>query len=276
MPDTNSTRYTFLFATAVCVVCALAIAVSAVGLQPRQEANALLFKQKNVLLAAGLLKPGDDPSRKEILALFDENITVRLIDLATGDLVPLEKLDPATYDQRKARADPTMSRAAPPNPAQISRLPNWGGVFYVIKDGKVEQVVLPIEGVGMWGTMYGLLALDRDGNTVRGLTYYDQKETPGLGGEVSNPKWQALWTGRKVYDEKWTPQIVVIKGQAGPPDKDPHRIDGLSGATITSNGVSRLMAFWMSKDGYGPFLKKFREGAAPAPRAQDSTRRPAA
>ena len=276
MPDVNSTRYTFVFATVISVVCALAIAVAAVGLRSQQEANALLFKQKNVLLAAGLLKPGDDPSKKEILGLFDEHIKVRLVDLATGELVPLEKLEPTTYDQRRARADPATSRTAPPNPAQVSRLPNWGGVFFVMKDGKVEQVVLPIEGVGMWGTLYGLLALDRDGNTVRGLTFYEQKETPGLGGEISNPKWQALWQGRKVYDEKWEPQLVVIKGQAGPPDKDPHRVDGLSGATITSNGVSRTVAFWMSNDGYGPFLKKFRAGGVAPGRADAAAGRPLA
>ena len=267
MPDVNSTRYTFVFATVISVVCALAIAVAAVGLRSQQEANALLFKQKNVLLAAGLLKPGDDPSKKEILGLFDEHIKVRLVDLATGELVPLEKLEPTTYDQRRARADPATSRTAPPNPAQVSRLPNWGGVFFVMKDDKVEQVVLPIEGVGMWGTLYGLLALDRDGNTVRGLTFYEQKETPGLGGEISNPKWQALWQGRRAFDDKWEPQLVVIKGQAGPPAKDPHRVDGLSGATITSNAVSRLMAFWMSNEGYGPFLRKFREGAVQPLRA---------
>jgi Na+-transporting NADH:ubiquinone oxidoreductase subunit C len=267
VPDVNSTRYTFVFATVVCVVCALAIAIAAVGLRDRQEANAFLFKQKNVLLAAGLLKPGDDPPEREILRIFDENIKVRLIDLATGDLVPEDKQEPKTYDQRRARADPAASRDAPPNAAKISRVPNWGGVFYVMKGGAVEQVVLPIEGVAMWGTVYGLLALDRDGNTVRGLTFYEQKETPGLGGEISNPKWQALWQGRRVYDEKWEPQLVVIKGQAGPPDKDPHRVDGLSGATITSNGVSRVLAFWMSKDGYGPFLKKFREGGAMPVRA---------
>ena len=105
-----------------------------------------------------------------------------------------------------------------------------------------------------------LLALEPDGNTVRGLTYYDQKETPGLGGEIGNPKWLALWNGRKVYDENWEPQITVIKGRAGPPDKDPWRIDGLSGATITSNGISRLTRFWMGRDGWGPFLKTFHQG----------------
>jgi Na+-transporting NADH:ubiquinone oxidoreductase subunit C len=94
---------------------------------------------------------------------------------------------------------------------------------------------------------------------VRGLTYYDQKETPGLGGEIGNPAWQALWKGRQAYDSLGLPAIAVIKGQAGPPDKDAFRVDGMSGATITSNAITRLTRFWLSDDGYGKFLKRFRE-----------------
>ena len=131
--------------------------------------------------------------------------------------MPEDKFDAKGYDQRKARNDPALSRAAPPNDAQVARLPNVGTVYLVkAADGSVEQLVLPIEGMGMWGTVYGFLSLDRDGNTVRGLTFYEQKETPGLGGEISNPKWQALWVGRKAYDANWAPQLAVIKGQAGP------------------------------------------------------------
>ncbi len=113
----------------------------------------------------------------------------------------------------------------------------------------------------MWGTVYGFLALDRDGNTVRGLTFYEQKETPGLGGEIANPKWQALWVGRKAYDAGGAPQLAVIKGQAGPPAEDPYHVDGLSGATITSNGITRLVRFWLSDQGYAPYLKTLRNGA---------------
>jgi Na+-transporting NADH:ubiquinone oxidoreductase subunit C len=111
--------------------------------------------------------------------------------------------------------------------------------------------------------MYGFLAIDRDGNTVRGLTFYEQKETPGLGGEISNPRWQALWVGRKAYDPSWEPRLTVIKGRAGPPEQDSHRVDGLSGATITSQGVSHLVRFWLSREGYGPYLAKLREGSKP-------------
>jgi Na+-transporting NADH:ubiquinone oxidoreductase subunit C len=261
MPRTDGTRYTILFATAVCVVCALLVAVSAVGLRDRQEANAQIYRQKNVLLAAGLVKPDESVSDRELQKIFDASITVRLVDLATGELLPQGKLDERSYDQRKARNDPEQSRAAPPNGAQIPRLPKYAAVYFVKSGDRIEQVVLPIEGVGMWGTLYGFIALDRDGTTIRGLTYYDQKETPGLGGEAGNPKWQALWHGRKAYDENWEPRVTVIKGNAGPPDQDPHRVDGLSGATITSNGIARMMAFWFGKDGFGPFLAKFRQGA---------------
>ena len=196
----------------------------------------------------------------EILQIFDDSIRVRLVDLATGELVPAAKEDPKTFDQRKARNDPAQSRVAPPNTAGVARLPTYAAVYFVTKGEDIRLAVLPIEGAGMWGALYGFLALEPDGNTVRGLTYYEQKETPGLGGEISNPNWQAAWNGRKVYDDKWEPKLTLIKGKAGPPDQDPHHIDGLSGATITSNSVSRLTMFWMSNDGWGRFLKRFREG----------------
>jgi Na+-transporting NADH:ubiquinone oxidoreductase subunit C len=262
VPKLDSTRYTILFATAVCVVCALVVSLAAVGLASRQEENARLYRQKNVLLAAGLVRPDQQPSTAELQRIFDENIEIGLIDLATGQKAKGEGIDPRSYDPRKVRNDPAMSRPAPPNNAGLLRLPNTGVVYYVRGAKGIEQVVLPIEGGGMWGMLSGFIALDRDGNTVRGLTFYEQKETPGLGGEIGNPKWQALWRGRKAYDASFAPKLAVIKGVAGPPDKDPHRVDGLSGATITGNAVSRLVAFWFSDKGYGPYLKLFRQGAA--------------
>ena len=264
MPGLDSTRYTVLFAAGVSVVCALMVAAAAVGLRDRQEVNAVLYKQKNVLLAAGLAKPGDSLTAADVQRVFDQRISVRAVDLKSGQLVPESMLDAKTYDQRKARNDPALSSAAAPNDAQIARIPRYGTVYQVkAADGQVEQQVLPIEGMAMWGTVYGLLAMDRDAVTVRGLTFYEQKETPGLGGEISNPKWQALWVGRKAFDANWAPQLTVIKGTAGPPATDPHHVDGLSGATITSNGISRLVRFWLSADGYGPYLRSLK-AVAPA------------
>jgi Na+-transporting NADH:ubiquinone oxidoreductase subunit C len=259
VPRLDSTGYTVMFATGVSVACALLVASAAVGLRDRQEVNAQLYKQKNVLLAASLVKPGQAVSSAEVQAIFDRSIRVRAVDLKTGQLLPEDKFDAKGYDQRKARNDPALSRAAPANDAQVARLPNYGTVYQVQgSDQRIEQLVLPIEGMGMWGTVYGFLSLDRDGNTVRGLTFYEQKETPGLGGEIANPKWQALWVGRKAYDASWAPQLAVIKGQAGPPQNDPHHVDGLSGATITSNGITRVVRFWLSDQGYAPYLKTVR------------------
>lgn len=261
MADINSTRYTIVFATVVCVVCALLISVSAVSLQPRQQANARLYMEKNVLVAAGLVKPGADVNRLEVEKFFETRIRARLVDIASGELVPEDEADARNFDQRRARNDPATSRLAPANDAGIRRLPNRGVVYFVMKDEQIDQVIIGVEGLGMWGTVYGFLSLGRDGSTVRGLTYYEHRETPGLGGEISNPAWLALWQGRKGYDEQGVARIRVIKGAAGPADKDPLHVDGLSGATVTSNAITRLMQFWLSDDGYGRFLKRFREGA---------------
>jgi Na+-transporting NADH:ubiquinone oxidoreductase subunit C len=265
MADKNSVRYTVAFAAMVCVVCALMVSVAAVVLAPTQEAQARQYMQKNVLLAAGLVHPGQVLSAAEQRELFDRRIEARLVDFAAATLLPAAQRDPSAYDQRRARNDPEASRVAPPNRAGIARVPKLGLVYFVKPAGgaagsAVEQVVIAVEGLAMWGTVYGFIALAPDGNTVQGLAFYDQKETPGLGGEIGNPKWQALWRGRKGYDEQWAPKLTVIKGRAGAAKDDPHRIDGLSGATITSSAVTRLVQFWLSDDGYGRWLKRFRSG----------------
>lgn len=254
----NSAWYSILFATAVSVVCALLVAASTILLKDRQRANQKLFVQKNVLLeVTGLVKP-DRASAEELGNVFERRIRARLVDLETGDYARHPDIDPVSYDQREARNDPARSRDAPQNDAQVKRIPKLAGVYLVMDGDQVEQVVIPIEGNGLYGTLYGFLAIDRDTTTIRGLAYYENKETPGLGGEVNNPRWKALWPGRKAFDEKWVPRIQVIKGTAGPPDKDPYRVDGLSGATMTSDGVSNMLAFWLGKDGFGPFFAKSR------------------
>ena len=195
-------------------------------------------------------------SPDEVRARYDKNIKARLVDLATGEYV--DDVDANSFDQRKATKDPERSKVAPPNLAQVTRVPNRGLVYHVLENGQVKTVILPIVGKGLWSTMYGFLALKSDVNTISGITFYEHGETPGLGGEVENPKWQALWPGRKAFDGKGKVAVKVIKGNAGAPAEDPHRVDGLSGATITSRGVSATLAFWLGDTGYGPYLKRFR------------------
>lgn len=253
----DSTGYTVGFAVVVCVVCGIGVAGAAVALSERQAENKVLDQQKQVLLVAGLLDPNQPAKPDEVTALFEKNIRREVIDLKRG--APAQGVEATTFDQRRAQRDPATSTAAPENAAKVFRLPNNALVYHVLKDGKTDKLILPIEGYGLWSVLYGYLALDSDGNTVEGITFYQHSETPGLGGEVDNPKWKALWPGRKIYNEKGQPALSVIKGQAGPPQQDPHHIDGLSGATITSNGVSNTIKFWFGEHGFGPYLEQFRK-----------------
>ena len=253
----HSVGYTILFAGLICVVCAVLVSSSAVSLSEMQQANAALDKRKNVLLSAGLAHPSDKLDAARVEELF-RTVKPVVIELQSGEAVP--GIDPATFDQRKARNDPDASREAPPNDSSISRLPNHAVVYQVLNEsGDMQMVVLPIEGYGLWSTLYGFLSLDADTRTVRGLTYYQHGETPGLGGEVDNPRWKARWPGRIAFDSAGQTVIEVIKGQAGPPEEDPHRVDGLAGATITSRGVTNMLRFWLGENGFGPYLKRLRD-----------------
>lgn len=258
--DVNSPRYTVVFATVVCLVCAALVATTAVLLKPMQEANARLYMEKNVLLAADLAQPGESLGIAEVNAIFERAIERRLVDLRSGEIVAADPGTVRGYDQRAARNDPASSYPAPPNEAGVQRLPEQVLAYFVVRDGELRQVVLPVEGLGMWGTMYGFIAFAADGNTVTGLTFYEHRETPGLGGEIANADWQQLWEGRLAYDAQGRPSLEVIKGQAGPPAEDPFRVDGISGATVTSVAVSQMMRFWLSEAGYAEFLRRFRHG----------------
>lgn len=253
-----SVKYIIVFSIIICAVCAVFVSGAAVSLADAQDLNKALDKKRNVLLAAGAIQNGEKVSKDELLKRFERFKPV-VVDFKTGKEVT--DVDAATYDQIKAKKDPALSEKAPANNAGIFRLPNRGLAYKVYgDDGKLQMLVLPVEGYGLWSTLYGFLALDADTNTIKGLTYYQHGETPGLGGEVENPRWRGLWVGRKAYDESWHPKITVIKGAAGPVDQDPHRVDGLSGATITSRGVGNMMQFWLGEHGFGPYLKNIREG----------------
>jgi Na+-transporting NADH:ubiquinone oxidoreductase subunit C len=226
-----------------------------VALRERQDRNALLDKQKNVLAVAGLVGPDKKLNAQEAQALFDEAIKERLIDLASGDYPADEAEVLPSYDLAKVLADETLSVEAPDNPARVERLPRYAKVYQVLHDGAVERIVLPVTGKGLWGTMNGLLAIDADGLTARGITFYEHKETPGLGGEVDNQNWKKLWDGRVAFNDAGEPVIAVVKGKA----QTDSQIDGLSGATLTSRSVTNLVRFWLGEDGYGPYLAAIRK-----------------
>jgi Na+-transporting NADH:ubiquinone oxidoreductase subunit C len=252
----HSNAYIMGFAAVVCLACSIVVSSSAVALRPRQDLNKELDRQKQVLTVAGLIEPGQQVGATQVKQLFDENIVAKVVELSTG--VIDESADPSSFDQRKATKDPATSRPAGPNNAGLLRVPDQAVVYERVDDGNVTMYILPIEGKGLWSTLYGFLALAPDTNTIEGITFYAHGETPGLGGEIDNPSWKALWPGRKAFNDQGEIAIEVIKGHAGPPAQDPYEVDGLSGATLTSRGVSHLVRFWLSDDGFGPFLDKVR------------------
>ena len=253
----GSVVYNLFFATIISLVCAVLVASAAVLLRDRQEVNAALDMQVNVLVAAGLAGPGEALSREEVTAR-SKVVEPVVIDLETGEELP--DVDPSAFNQRVEQSTPAASRVAPPNAAGVPRLPNRALVYKVRDEqGRLDALVLPIQGMGLWSTLYGFIALEGDLETVRGITYYEHRETPGLGGEVDNPRWRALWRGRKAFGEGFEPRIEVIKGHAGPPAEDPYRVDGLAGATMTSRGVTNMLHLWLGELGFGPYLQQLAE-----------------
>ncbi|UTA49399.1 Na(+)-translocating NADH-quinone reductase subunit C [Simiduia sp. 21SJ11W-1] len=253
MANNDTIKKTIIVALSLCIVCSVVVSTAAVMLKPMQVKNKELDFKRNILMAAGLMEEG-----KTVEELFAQ-IETRVVDLETGKFT--EEVAPANYDQRKASKDPARSTKLEPQEdiAKIGRRENLAKVFLLTKDGDIEKVILPVKGYGLWSTLYGFIALESDLNTVVGLGFYEHGETPGLGGEVDNPKWKALWVGKEVYDGGAV-AIDVIKGSA--PAGDEHKIDGLSGATLTSVGVENLVRFWMGENGYAEFLTNLKNGEA--------------
>jgi len=252
----NSVKYTIVFSIITCLFCSILVATAAVVLSDKQKYNEILDRQRNVLESCGIIKPRESISAQEINERFKQ-IRIKIVELKTGDYS--QNINPETYNQLKASKDPALSIAAPVNNAGIMRIPKYGIVYQVIQKDSVEMLIFPIEGLGLWGTLYGYIAVDvKDFSTIRGITYYSHKETPGLGGEVDNPRWKSLWPKRRIFNENGQLKISVIKGQAGSPDQDPYQVDGLSGATITGRGVSNMLAFWFGKNGFEPYLNKIK------------------
>ena len=251
----DSVMGTLAVAAVLCIVCSVLVSGAAVALRPKQNANKDLFQKKNILIAAGLIDANERVTHESVASVF-ENIETQLIDLKTGTFA--EDVDPEEYDQKAAARNPKINVAAD-GLAGIQRREPYSLVYLVKDGGQLKTVVLPVYGKGLWSTMYGFLALESDLNTVAGLTFYTHGETPGLGGEVDNPAWKALWPGKTIRDDKGEIRIEVIKGRVDTSSDDAaYQVDGLSGATITSRGVSNLVQYWTSPEGFGKFLDNLK------------------
>ncbi|OHB80262.1 MAG: Na(+)-translocating NADH-quinone reductase subunit C [Planctomycetes bacterium RBG_16_64_10] len=253
MPRESFAR-TMVVATCLCVVCSVLVSSATVLLRPKQEANQKRQMQKDILQVTGRYD-----ATVPLADLFQQ-VETRLVDLAAGDYVDPATIDPAKFDPKAAAKDPALSVAIDraDDLAGITRREKYAPV-YLVKGpaGALDQVVLPVRGKGLWSTMYGFLSLESNLQTVHGITFYEHAETPGLGGEIDNPRWQAKWQGKVLFDDQGAPRIEAARGDIDLSQPDAvHQIDALAGATITTRGVTDMIRYWLGRHGFGPFLDK--------------------
>ena len=213
----------------VAAIASFIVSFTAVSLQPLRDAN------REKAGKAGMLAIVKQLGIKSPQARFIELSSGKYMKKATG----IWRQIPASRD-----------------PARIGQIEDVATV-YEVRDGKtLSLVILPVRGKGYKSTIKGFLALEGDITTVAAVKFHDHDETPGIGAIIENDSWINRWKGRKIADSNGKILIEVVKGRA----KGIHEVDGISGATRTSSGVSKLIRFWLGPDGYGPYLEKLRKG----------------
>lgn len=255
MNHSVSNRKILGIALAVCLVCSLIVATAAVTLKPLQTANQLAARQRVLVELAGLNLP--DSSIEAAYRQFD----VYMVELDSGET--RQGLSAENFDLKQALRKEEWSSplARTDDPANIRRKPKYLPVYQLRnRDGSLGTLILPVFGYGLWSTLYGFIALDGDLRTVKGIRFYEHGETPGLGGEVDNLDWLARWRGKVVFDDNWQPRIELVKGNVSDdmPDHQ-YKVDGLSGATMTTRGINDLLKYWLGDTGFGPYLLRLRQ-----------------
>tara|TARA_B100000900_G_scaffold228625_1_gene194106 strand:- start:21 stop:794 length:774 start_codon:yes stop_codon:yes gene_type:complete len=245
---------TLAVAFSVCLICSLVVSSSAVSLRDLQKENKLNDRRLKVLQVADIYNP-----ELSISEQFSQ-LESKFIDFDKGRIFSEYKnFNIDEYDQVKVTKDSNLSKSIPASDdiAIIKNRENVGKIYILRDDLKnIDKLILPIRGYGLWGTLYGFIAIESDFNTVSGIEFYEHKETPGLGAEVDNPKWKDSWKGKKIYINNQV-ALEVIKGRVEDGDSmSAYKVDGLSGATITSRGVTNMVSYWFSDSGYANLLKE--------------------
>lgn len=227
LPNTSPLK-TMTIAFVVALTCSILVSLTAVGLKPLREANRL--GEGLLSLTALLQSLGVDKARKTF------------IERTSG--APVKR-------DLKSRSDLSVEQDL----AGLVQIEDVLTVYEVRAGERLEQVILPIRGVGYKSMMKGYLALEADLNTIAALTFYEQDETPGMGARIMEPEWQAQWADRQTMDDSGEIRIEVVKGRG----QWPFEVDGISGATYTGWGVTDLVRFWLGPDGYGPYLARLNK-----------------
>jgi Na+-transporting NADH:ubiquinone oxidoreductase subunit C len=244
----HSNGYILRFAVIVCVTCALLLTLAAEVLKPTQKAQEEFFIKKKVLTVFGM-KPSADVTIKKVLADYDKNIMVKFIDKDGNYVDAPANVAKYKYEQELKRFgfkyNSVNDLSGIEETKEYKKSPLKLPVYIRHDNGKELLYAVPIVGKGLWSTLYGYIAFENDFKTVKGLSFYDHKETPGLGARIEEEWFQDNFAGKTIFnaEDKLVP-IAVKKGTVDPDVEfeKKHMVDGISGATITCNGVTELLA----------------------------------
>lgn len=251
LPNTSRTK-TVAVAFIVSAVSAVVVSATAVTLKPIQDANRAAESQARLEAMMATL-----PGLADLLRGAEgDSLQTVVVNLDTGEVA--DDIDLGEFDLEAAAADPEASTELTPEEdiAGIGRKPEYSQIYVLTDDGDLKLVILPVFGAGYQAPIKAFLALEGDLNTVAGLTITEQAETPGLGARIEEPGWQALWPGKLIADENGEIALTVVRGAA----KTEYEVDGITGATRTSNAIGNMVRFWMGENGYGPVLDNLRDG----------------
>jgi Na+-transporting NADH:ubiquinone oxidoreductase subunit C len=256
--NNDSPQKALLVVFVVALVCSILVSVAAIGLKPIQMRNQLVERSRNIVALTGLVPAGTVLSEDEILAAV-EQLDIRVVNIDTGEFDTT--IDPAEFDARAAVNDPELSIEIPPadDVAKLGRRSRYAVIYLVWADEELNRIIVPIHGQGMWSTLYGYLALEADLNTIGAVSFYEQTETAGLGDQIQRPDWQAQWQGRQLFDSQGKLRFRVAAGAVEPGSTAArYQVDALTGASVTGDAVTRLVAYWFGPHGYADFLGRLQ------------------
>jgi len=251
---------TLLVALAVCTVCSLVVSTTAVLLAPIQREHRERERRETV---RALIER--QPGLREMLSgVGAGDLREWVVELATGEVASW--IDPAGFDARRALEDPLESTEIPAarDLAGLGRRALHATAYVVLDQDRVVLFVLPVHGQGYGGLMRGYVALAGDADIVVGLSFYEHSETPGVGATlVDDEEWLAEWRGKRLRDEEDRMRIGVSAKELAPGSHAAQfEVDAVTGATRTCGGITNLLRYWLGDDGFGPFLRRTRDGGA--------------
>ncbi|HOU03157.1 MAG TPA: NADH:ubiquinone reductase (Na(+)-transporting) subunit C [Bacteroidales bacterium] len=228
-----SNRYIFIFSTVMVVAVASLLSLAATLFKPAQEKNLEIEKKRSMLESIGV-----SATRNDTEELYDKYITESFVLNYKGD--PVEGVDAFTVVLRNEQKKKIEEQDLP--------------VFRAFPDDGEKVLILPVEGKGLWGPIYGYVSLRSDLNTIYGVNFDHKGETPGLGAEINTTRFESMFTGKKLFENGKFVSIKVHKGGADP--NDIHGVDAISGGTITSRGLEKMLFDCLSK--YNDYFNKTR------------------